>query len=299
MPEEGVSFVPHENILSYEEMLHLVRVFVAYGIRKVRLTGGEPLVRKGLLGFLRELSEIRGLEEITLTTNGVLLKEMAADIKECGICRINISLDSLNRDRFRAITGRDHFLRVWEGIEETERVGFSPIKINVVVMRGINDDEIVDFGRLTLEKPYHVRFIEFMPVGMENGWCDEKFMASEEIAEKIKALGELRHIDPDPFGGPAQRYAIGGGKGEIGFIGALSNHFCARCNRLRLTAEGHLRSCLFSDQEIDIKTPLREGEDDETLLELIKLSVETKPENHELLNQGPRKCMRRMSSIGG
>ena len=165
MPDEGIEFVPHKEILTYEEILHLVRLSVQNGIRKIRLTGGEPLVRKGFVDFLRRLNDVEGLNEVTLTTNGVLLKEYAADIKACGICRVNISLDSLKPDRFLHITGRDLFDSVWEGIQEAERVGFDPVKINVVAMKGVNDDEILDFARLTLEKPYHVRFIEFMPVG--------------------------------------------------------------------------------------------------------------------------------------
>jgi cyclic pyranopterin phosphate synthase len=299
MPEEGIGFVPHGDILTYEEMIHLVELSVRCGIRKVRLTGGEPLVRKGFINFLERLSEIEALEEISLTTNGVLLKEFAADILDCGICRINISLDTLKADRFLKITGRDYFDRVWEGIHEAERMGFHPIKINVVVMKGINDDEILDFGRLTLEKPYHVRFIEFMPVGEQNCWSADRFMSAEEVHHRIKKRWDLKPVEPDPMGGPAQRFVLDGGRGEIGLIGALSNHFCSKCNRLRLTAEGHLRSCLFSDREIDIKTPLRDHRRDHDLLELINLAIKNKPKDHEHIDQGPRKCVRQMSSIGG
>jgi cyclic pyranopterin phosphate synthase len=299
MPEEGCAFVPHEEILTYEEILHLVKLSVQSGIRKVRLTGGEPLVRKGFLEFLQRLCNIKELNEITLTTNGVLLKEFAADIKECGICRINVSLDSLKAKRFSRITGRDSFERVWQGIQEADRLGFSPIKINMVALKGINDDEILDFARLTLEKPYHVRFIEFMPVGEQNCWSWEKFISTDEIRGRIETMGTLRPIKADRFGGPAERFVLDGSKGEIGFIGALSNHFCTLCNRLRLTAEGHLRSCLFSEQEIDIKTPLRNGNNDGHLLELIRLAMESKPKDHGPLGQGPRKCIRQMSTIGG
>ena len=299
MPEEGCAFVPHDEILTYEEILHLVKLSVQSGIRKIRLTGGEPLVRKGILDFLQRLCDTEGLNEVTLTTNGVLLKEFAADIKDCGICRINVSLDSLKAERFAHITGRDSFDRVWQGIQEAERLGFSPIKINMVALKGINDDEILDFARLTLEKPYHVRFIEFMPVGEQNCWSWEKFISTDEIRDRIETLGTLRPIKADRFGGPAERFVLDGSKGEIGFIGALSNHFCTLCNRLRLTAEGHLRSCLFSEQEIDIKTPLRNGNNDGHLLELIRLAMESKPKDHGPLGQGPRKCIRQMSTIGG
>lgn len=299
MPEEGIDFLPHSEVLTYEELLHLVRLAVQRGIRKIRLTGGEPLVRKGIIGFLERLCEIEGLDEITLTTNGVLLKKFAADLKTSGICRVNVSLDSLKRERFLQITGRDYFDQVWEGIQEVERLGFDPIKINVVAMKGVNDDEILDFARLTLAKPYHVRFIEFMPVGKENGWTAEKFIPTHVIFNRIQTLGEMRPIASKILDGPAQRFVLDGGKGEIGFIGALSNHFCKQCNRLRITSEGHLRSCLFSDREIDLKGPLRNGRRDADLLELITFAIENKPKSHESLHQGPRKCVRHMSSIGG
>jgi cyclic pyranopterin phosphate synthase len=299
MPEEGIPFLPHGDILTYEEMLRLVNISTRCGIRKVRLTGGEPLARKGFIHFLERLSDIDTLDEITLTTNAVLLKEYAADIMDCGICRINISLDSLKRERFFNITGRDQFDQVWEGIQEAERMGFNPIKINVVAIKGVNDDEILDFARLTREKPYHVRFIELMPVGKENSWSVEKFISTEEIFERIQTLGALKPIMSNPLDGPADRFVLDGGKGEIGFIGALSQHFCDSCNRLRLTAEGQLRSCLFSDQEIDMKTPLREGKGDDYLINLIGRAIENKPEEHGLITSGPRKCIRQMSTIGG
>jgi cyclic pyranopterin phosphate synthase len=215
MPEEGVDFVPHNQVLSYEEMLRLVELSVKAGIRKVRLTGGEPLVRKGFIPFLEKLSAIEALEEISLTTNGVLLKEFALDIKRCGICRINVSLDSLNPQKFVKITGRDYFHRVLEGIEEAERLGFNPIKINVVAMRGVNDDEILDFGRLTLTKPYHVRFIEFMPIGKNNSWTSDRFIPADEILTTLRTLGELKPLEHHSLDGPAQRYRLQGAKGEI------------------------------------------------------------------------------------
>ena len=299
MPDEGVDFVPHNQILSYEEMLHLVALSVKAGIRKVRLTGGEPLVRKGFIPFLEKLSAIENLKEISLTTNGVLLKEFALDIKRCGICRINVSLDSLNPQRFVRITGRDYFHRVLEGIEEADRLGFAPIKINVVAMRGINDDEILDFGRLTLTRPYHIRFIEFMPIGKNNGWTSDRFISGDEILNTLRGLGELKALEHNSLDGPAQRYRLQGAKGEIGVISPISNHFCDQCNRLRLTAEGHLRGCLFSDKEIDIKTPLRQGRGDEDLLELVRLAIDKKPKDHGLVQGDPRKCVRHMSSIGG
>jgi cyclic pyranopterin phosphate synthase len=299
MPEEGVQFISHSDILTYEEMLHLVRLSVQRGIRKVRVTGGEPLVRKEFTGFLESLCRIQDLEEVALTTNGVLLKRYAADIRNCGICRINVSLDSLRPERFFRITGRDCFEHVWEGIEEAERVGFDPIKINVVAMKGINDDEILDFADLAMKKPYHIRFIELMPIGEGNGWRPERFLSTDQIYQILRSVGKLTPVKSNPYDGPAQRFKIDGSRGEIGLIGALSHHFCAVCNRLRLTAEGSLRGCLFSDQETDLRTPLRQGEGDDVLLKLIDWTIENKPEDHGLLVQGPRKCIRQMHSIGG
>ena len=301
MPEDGIDFLPHENILRYEEILRVVRLSIQKGIRKVRVTGGEPLVRKGFTDFIGRLSRIGGLKEITLTTNGVLLKEFAADIRNSGIHRINISLDSLKRERFFQITGRDLFEQVWEGILEAERVGFDPIKINVVAIRGVNDDEIGDFARLTLEKPYHIRFIEYMPVGRNNSWSADRFISTLEIYNLIQKIGPLKPIlKRDSLDGPAQRFMLdGAGGGEIGLIGALSNHFCDICNRLRMTADGHLRGCLFSEHEIDIKTALREGKGDNELLNLLEKAISEKPKSHNLNMLGTRKCTRQMSSIGG
>jgi len=300
MPEEGIDFLPHENILSYEEMLRIVRLSVCRGIRKVRLTGGDPLVRKGFTGFLKNMSEIEGLDEITITTNGVLLKKYAAEIKECGVHRINISLDSLKPEKFKKITGGDLFEQVWDGIQEAERLGFAPIKINVVAIKGVNDDEIEDFGKLTLEKPYHIRFIEHMPIGGNNNWNSEKFLPILEIYNRLQNVAPLVPVQRrNNLDGPAQRYKFENAKGEIGLIGALSNHFCAVCNRLRLTADGHLRSCLFSESEIDVLPLLRDGESDESILALIERAITEKPEQHNMKRQGHRSCTRQMSRIGG
>lgn len=299
MPDEGMDFVPHDEILSYEEMLHLVKVSVRSGIRKVRLTGGEPLVRKNFVSFLERLSAIEDLKEISLTTNGVLLKDYASGIRQCGICRINVSLDSLKPERFFRITRRDLFHKVWEGIETAERLNFHPIKINVVAMRGINDDEVLDFARLTLEKPFHVRFIEFMPVGKNNNWSSERFISTGEVLARIKAVGDLEPVEHHAMDGPAERFRIRGARGEVGFISAVSNHFCDTCNRLRLTAEGRLRGCLFSDKEIDVKTPLREGKGDDYLAGLLSRAIAEKPAGPGRAPSRPRKCIRQMSTIGG
>jgi cyclic pyranopterin phosphate synthase len=299
MPEEGVNFIPHAEILTYEEMLRVVRVCIQKGIRKLRLTGREPLLRKGVIDFIENLSQLAGLEEVTITTNGVYLKQFAHSLKKSGIYRINVSMDTLRADRFHHIARRDLFDQVWDGIEKAESAGLSPIKINVVIMRGINDDEILDFARLTYHKPYHVRFIELMPVGDPDKWIPERFISAKEVFDIISTLGRITTIRPDPLGGPARRFALEGSKGEIGLIGALSYHFCENCNRLRLTADGKLRGCLFSDTETDIKKLLRNGENDQYLFTLIEDTILNKPRNHGQAVWSPRKCSRSMNGIGG
>jgi len=300
MPEEGIVPIPHGEVLTYEEILRTVRIAVQGGIRKVRLTGGEPLVRKGIIEFVRSLTEIHGLEQVAMTTNGVLLYEFAEDLRACGVKRLNISLDSLNPEKFEHITRRDAFHKVMRGIELAEKLGFSPIKINVVAVRGLNDDEILDFARLSLERPYHVRFIEFMPMGESNHWSSERFISTAEIQDRITAIGPLRPMDHRLLDGPAERFVLEGSKGEIGFIGALSHHFCSQCNRLRLTAAGGLRGCLFSDDEVDLRSALRGGATDEYIMDLFERAIASKPEGHGSSVDHPRNgSVLPMSSIGG
>ena len=300
MPEEGIQFKPHTEILTYEEMLRIVKLCVRSGIRKVRLTGGEPLVRKGILSFIGKLCETEHLKEIALTTNGVLLKEYAHDLRRCGLRCINVSVDTLKPERYRRITRVGFFNQVWEGIEEAEAAGLSPVKINVVAMRGVNDDEVLDFARLTYRKPYHVRFIELMPIGEANTRVEENFVSGDEILTQIRSLGPVRHVPSDRLDGPASMYALEGAQGRIGVIAALSHHFCATCNRLRLTADGYLRGCLFSDRETDFKTPMRQGKEDDYLLDLIGDTILKKPKEHGLaLHEQNRKCARPMNGIGG
>jgi len=299
MPESGVSFMPHGEILTYEQMIRLVKLCIGQGIRKVRVTGGEPLVRKGVVTFLKNLCDIQGLEEVTLTTNGVLLKELAQDLGQCGISRINVSMDTLKPERFKRITRRDLFTQVWEGIEAAVSAGLHPIKINVVAMKGVNDDEVLDFARLTQNKPYHIRFIELMPGAETNSWESQAFLSSKEILDQISTLGPIQRVSSSSLDGPSQRYILEGAQGEIGVIGAMSHHFCGTCNRLRLTADGHLRGCLFSDRETDLKTPLRQGQADHQLTELIQKTILDKPKDHGMGPTNRRKCTRTMNGIGG
>ncbi len=299
VPQEGIRFVPYSEILTYEELLRVVRLSIQVGIRKVRLTGGEPLLRRGIIGFLCRLREIPELVDISLTTNGVLLKRFAKDIKRCGIERINISLDTLRADRYKKITGRDHFRDVWEGIEEALDQGFDPVKINTVVMKGLNDDELEDFISLTFKRPFHIRFIEFMPIGENNRWDPKRFISGREILERVKGYGKLIEIPSDPYSGPARRFKIKDSIGEIGIIETMTGHQCKNCNRLRLTAEGGLRSCLFSDSEVDLRYMLRNGKSDQELVEVLRHTIEKKK---RIIQKGiiyPRRCSRHMSSIGG
>ncbi len=299
MPEEGIPLLSHEEILSYEEILRIVRVFAREGISKVRLTGGEPLVRKGIVDFVSSLSRIEGINDLSLTTNGILLKEHAQALRRAGLKRINISLDSLRRDRFREITRRDDYERVWEGIMEALKVSFSPTKINMVAMRGINDDEIESFARLTLRLPLAIRYIEYMPSGNGEEWSESAIVTIPEITHRLERIGRLIPVPSDPWDGPALRFRLEGAVGEIGLIGPVSNHFCGECNRLRLTPDGKIRTCLFSDEEIDVRELLRKGGTDRDLRDRLFLAIQKKPERHPINTHRFRKCQRNMSAIGG
>ena len=295
--DEELRLLPHSQILTYEEILRVVKVFTSNGIRKVRLTGGEPLVRRGVVDFVGKLTQIKGLEDISLTTNGVLLREFAAPLKEAGLRRVNVSLDTLRRERFAYITRRDYFNAVWEGIEEALKVGLSPVKVNVVVIRGFNDDEIEDFARLSIEHPLGVRFIEFMPFGGE--WDERKVVPTSEIKERLRALGDLVPLPRTEYDGPARRYRIRGSRGEVGFISPMSAHFCKFCNRLRLTPEGKIRTCLFSDEEVDLRQLLRSGAENEAIEGALKEALKRKPESPPREAFQFKKCQRGMFSIGG
>jgi cyclic pyranopterin phosphate synthase len=299
MPEEGIPLISHEEILTYEEMLRIVRVFASQGISKVRLTGGEPLVRKGIVEFVSYLSQIKEIKDLSLTTNGILLKEFAQDLKQAGLKRINISLDSLKKERFFRITRRDDFERVWGGIEEALRVGLSPIKINMVAIQGLNDDEIESFGRLSLHLPLTVRYIEYMPSGNGEDWKETDILTIPQIQRRLEKVGKLIPIPSDQWDGPARRFRIEGALGEIGLIGAVSSHFCGDCNRLRLTPDGKIRTCLFSDEEIDVREILRKGGSDDDLKERLLVALRTKPERHHINSHQFKKCQRNMSAIGG
>lgn len=290
--------LPRKEILSYEEILYLVRVSVSLGISKVRVTGGEPLVRRGVYDFLQELTKINGLSDVSLTTNGVLLGDNIERIKSAGIKRINISIDTLNRQKFKEITGKDYFYQVWEGVELAQKTGFNPIKLNVVAMKGINDDELTDLARLSFFHSFHIRFIEYMPIGTPRLNPGRRLPASE-IMERLSLLGRLIPVENGINDGPAERYKLEGAKGEIGLIRPVSRHFCNRCNRLRLTTSGRLRTCLLSDHQEDLKGPLRSGCSDSRLIDIFLKAAHHKPPGHNLAHNQTAIISCQMSAIGG
>jgi cyclic pyranopterin phosphate synthase len=269
-------------------------------VTKVRVTGGEPLVRKGILGFIRELSSIKGLKDLSLTTNGVLLKGFAQKLKEAGLQRINVSLDSLNRERFEKLTRGDSLSDVLVGIDAALEAGLKPVKINMVVIKGFNDDEITEFAKISKEKAVHVRFIEYMPFDTVDGWQREKCISSGAIKALIEKTEQLYPIENNGAGfGPARRFRFKDAPGEVGFISPVSEHFCGECNRLRLTADGKLRTCLFSDNEIDLRKALRDGSTDEAVEALLFKAVGEKPLGHRINENIFKKCSKTMSLIGG
>ncbi len=299
-PRSEMKMLSHADILTYEEILRLVSVAVPLGISRVRVTGGEPLTRRGVVDFLAALKRIAGLDDISLTTNGVFLPPMAEDLARAGMPRLNISLDSLDAKKFLQITGSDSWDKVWRGIDRAEELGFFPLKLNMVPVKGLNDDEIADFARLTLGRRLHVRFIEFMPIGSKDRWSRDSCVPSEEVRSIIeREFGALVPVSSGNSGGPSSNFTVPGAKGVIGFISPITRHFCDSCRRLRLTADGKIRPCLLSDTEIDIKSPLRGGCDDRELERLLRLSLEIKPERH-YINETSDTCFQRtMSKIGG
>ncbi|QJA05801.1 GTP 3',8-cyclase MoaA [Thermosulfurimonas marina] len=285
-------WLPREDILSLEEIREVVAAAVSLGVERVRLTGGEPLVRRDFPHLVRMLSEIPGLRDLSLTTNGYRLAELARELKQAGLHRVNLSLDTLKAERFRELTGVDGLSRVLSGLEAALSVGLHPVKVNMVVMRGVNEDEILEMARLSLSEPLEVRFIEFMPVGPGVSWEEERFLPLAEIMERVRELGPLEEV-PSQGGGPARVFRLPGARGRVGFIAAISRHFCDRCNRLRLTAEGRLRLCLFSEEEFDLRPYLGRGP--EVLREALLEAVRRKPFGKEL--SGKRR--RPMRAIGG
>jgi len=298
MPADGVPLLPHGEILSYEEMFLVARTAVSLGIEKIRVTGGEPLVRKGILGFLSRLAGIPRLRQLVLTTNGLLLEDMAEPLRSAGVQRLNISVDSLDPGNFRRITRRGELPRVLAGIAAAERAGF-PIKLNMVVMRGVNDHEVADFAALTLDKPYAVRFIEYMPSGTEEGDWRSLVLPGRELLDRVAGRFPFDEADRGELAGPARDYRIRGAAGTIGVITPVTGHFCGDCNRIRVTASGMARGCLFSRGETDLKPLLREDGAPGLGKALLGI-VRFKPGKHRLDSDEPlRSPLDMMSRVGG
>jgi cyclic pyranopterin phosphate synthase len=297
-PVKAVKRFSTDDLLTDEEIVRFVKSASRHGLRKVRITGGEPLMRKSIITLTESLKQA-GITDLSLTTNGTLLPDMAADLRKAGLDRVNISLDTLDRERYRGITRGGNIRRVWKAIESAEKTGLVPVKINVVPIRGLNDDEIPRFASLTYDHDYHVRFIEFMPAVNDGTWTKDKYIRSDAVLKQISGLGQLT---PLPFrgSGPSRNFRLSGARGVIGIISPLSDHFCSHCNRLRLTSDGRLRPCLFSPHEVDIRTPMRSGISDTDLDRLFCKAVQMKPTGHSLSENPSRPpFLESMSKIGG
>lgn len=291
MPGKGIDKFPHEEMLTLEEIYKISETFVELGINKIRLTGGEPLTRLNVVDLVSKISKLEGIKDLAMTTNGVLLKKFAGPLKEAGLNRVNISLDTLDPKKYTEITRGGKLTDVFEGIEEAKRVGLTPIKINTVLIGGFNDDEIEDLVRLTEKEEIDLRFIELMPIGEAINWSKEKFLSNDTILGRVKELGPVPREDRSS---PAVYYKLPKGKGKIGIINPISCKFCKDCNRVRLTSQGQLKLCLHSNLEIDIRRALRNGED---LKELILKSIEKKEESHHL--EDGDFITKNMNQIGG
>ena len=298
MPPDGVCLMSHDDILRYEEIYTVAQAAAELGIDKIRLTGGEPLVRAGLPELIQMLARIETIDDISLTTNGTLLKRYAAELKQAGLRRVNVSLDTLKSDRFELITrSGGNVNQVLEGIEVARAVGLTPVKLNMVVMSGINDDELLDFAAKTIADEWHVRFIELMPLAGET-ISTPRFVSAGEMRKRLEQLGELEPCLPSIGNGPAKYFRLPHARGTIGFITPVSEHFCFNCNRLRLTADGKLRPCLLSDEEVDLKKPLRSGISSAGLKQLIEEAVANKPLRHHIA-EGYVPTRRPFSQVGG
>ncbi len=291
MPQEGIPKLPHENVLSVEEIETLAKAFVNLGINKIRLTGGEPLVRRGILDIVERIGKLEGVKDFAITTNGVLLKNLAQELKNRGLKRVNISLDTLKEEKYKYITRIGNIKDVLEGIEVAKKVGLTPIKINTVLVRGFNDDEIEDLARLTEREEIDVRFIELMPIGEALKNESIKYISNQIVLEKLPELIPLEKKDPSS---PALYYKLPNAKGRIGLINPISCKFCKYCNRVRLTAQGKMKLCLHSDEEVDLKEALRKGQDIESI---IIDAINRKPESHQL--ERGQYITKKMYQIGG
>ena len=299
MPEAGLPWLPNHNVLSYEEIEAIVRAAAHVGVRSIRLTGGEPLILRELHRLVAKLAAIPGIDDLALSTNGLLLADQAAGLRAAGLQRVNISLDTLRADRFTAIARRPGLDRVLAGIDAALAHGLEPVKLNCVVMRGANDDEVEAFAELTRTRAVHVRFIEVMPVQENVELQREAWVSSDEVLARLGALGTLSPV-PNPHGnGPARTFAYDGAPGTVGVISPLAHDYCERCNRVRLSADGRLKLCLFGDHLIDLRTPLRAGGGQDAIVGLLRAAMHIKPERHHLALGETASIMRAFSEIGG
>jgi cyclic pyranopterin phosphate synthase len=299
MPAEGLEWLDRDEVLSFEEIQRLVRVLASMGVDEVRLTGGEPLVRRDLPVLVGMLAQTPGVRDLSLTTNGVLLDRFAEPLVEAGLRRLNVSLDSLSHIRFAEITRRDALDRVLAGLAEAERYPqLRPIKVNCVAIRGFTEEEVPALAELARRKPYVVRFIEFMPLDADQAWKGDDVLTGGEIRALIEERWPLEELPAKPSS-TARRFRFADGAGEIGFVNPVSEPFCSTCDRIRLTADGQLRTCLFSRREWDLKTPLRDGSSDERLEELIRFAIAHKELKHKINDAGFVRASRSMSQIGG
>lgn len=301
VPSCGVAPITNKDIMTDEEIFRVTRAAAKLGVRKIRLTGGEPLARKDVVKLVASLKTVRGIENISMTTNGIMLEKYAQELANAGLDRVNISLDSFRPNRYKEITRGGSIDAVLKGIKAAEAAGLLPIKINMVPIRGFNDDEIEEFARLTLSTPYHVRYIEFMPIGGRDFWNDEKYIPTDEIKAIAEKIGPLTPVKLRKTG-PARYYRFDNAPGILGFISALTHHFCGDCNRLRITSDGKLRPCLFSETEIDLKPALRNSapeEKDEEIERLLRLAIDVKPEGHHIDQRTDLDTLKPMSRIGG
>ncbi len=298
MPAEP-EWMPQPEILTFEEIERLVRVALSQGIRDFRLTGGEPTARKELPELVRRLAALPGLRDLAMTTNGILLKKLARPLREAGLQRLNISLDTLKGEKFVHLARRDGFRETWEGIEAADRAGFRPLKINMVVMRGLNDDEVVEFAAMARTRAWQIRFIEFMPLDGDNRWSRDQVVPAKEILERIHAKWPLDLEAGGALSDPARIHRFKDGVGDIGVIASVTEPFCGACDRVRVTPDGKLRTCLFSTWETDLKGPMRSGASDADLVDLIRFAVAKKEAGHGINDVNFVKPQRAMYAIGG
>lgn len=291
IPEQGINKIHNKEILTLEEIEEITKTFVELGVTKVRITGGEPLVRRNVLNLIKNIGNIKGIEDFSITTNGTLLESYSNKLKSFGVNRLNISLDTLKQDKYKYITRGGNFQNLLKGIEKAKQMGISPIKFNVVLVKDFNDDEIEDFVNLTINEKIDVRFIELMPIGQCKDWSLGKYVSNETVLRKVKNLVE---VEKEDIASPAKYYKLPNAKGKVGLISPISCIFCKDCNRVRLTCDGKLKLCLHSDEEIDLKTPLRNGE---PIKQIIINAINKKPEKHNL--EDGEYINRNMVAIGG